>query len=68
MAYRNMNPRTIKARFDSICPETGKAIKAGDECVYFPRAKKAYHMDSNTAGHWRSQQFADSAGLLDANW
>lgn len=70
MAYNRMNydPRFIRARFDSICPETGKAIKAGDECVYFPRAKKAYHVDSKSADDWRSQSFADNAGLLDSGW
>ena len=72
MAYNkgrvNYDPRFIKARYNSVCAETGKMIKAGDNCLYFPRAKKAYHVDSKTADDWRSQSFADNAGLLDAGW
>lgn len=71
MAYRkriNYNPRFITARYDSVCAETGKQIKAGETCLYYPRDKKAYHVDSKTADDWRGQQFADSAGLLDAGW
>lgn len=61
-------PREIIARFDSICPETGKKIKKGDACIYYPRQKQAYHTDSDTAASYRSQAQADSFGLLDANW
>ena len=63
-----MEPRQITARFDSICPETGKKIEKGDACIYYPREKQAYHTDSRTAEQFRSQKFADNAGLLDANW
>ena len=71
MAYNkgvNYDPRFIKARYNSVCAETGKMIKAGDNCLYFPRDKKVYHVDSKTADDWRSQQFADNTGLLDAGW
>jgi hypothetical protein len=66
MSYRNrrnaadMDPRQITARYDSICPETGKAIKKGDECIYYPRSKAAYHTDSDTAADYRSQAQADA--------
>jgi hypothetical protein len=44
-----MDPRIIEARFDSTCKETGKAIKKGQECVYYPKARAVYHMESKTA-------------------
>lgn len=74
MSYRNrrhpadMEPREITARFDSVCPETGKTIKKGEACIYYPRSKQAYHTDSQQAADYRSQAQADSYGLLDANW
>ena len=67
MAYKN-DPRELTARFDSICPETGKPIRKGDICVYYPLSRKAYHINSKTASDWRSQSFADSCGMADANW
>lgn len=52
-SYRN-DPYEITARFDSVCPETGKPIKKGDKCVYYPKSKKCYHKDSKTAADYRS--------------
>lgn len=43
------DPRELIAKFDSVCPETGKAIKKGDLCVYYPTARKAYHVESAQA-------------------
>ena len=68
MSKYNQDPRTIKARFDSVCPETGKPIKRGDDCVYFPRHKKAYHVDSKSADDWSSQAVADAFCLGDSGW
>ena len=51
------DPRELKARFNSLCPETGKAINKGDTCVYYPLAKKAYHTDSKAAADYRSLMF-----------
>jgi hypothetical protein len=65
---RDTTPRAITARFDSICPETGKQIRKGDECIYFPAARKTYHAESRTASQWRAQAFADAFHLGDANW
>ena len=47
------DPRELKARFNSICPETGKEIKQGDICIYYPSNKKAYHIDSKNADNYR---------------
>lgn len=66
-SYRN-DPRDLVARFDSICPETGKPIHTGDRCVYFPSSKKAYHMTSKSATDWQSQAVADAFNLGDAGW
>lgn len=54
--YRN-DPREIIARFNSVCAETGQIIRAGDVCVYYPRTKKVYHVDSKTAEMYRSERF-----------
>lgn len=54
--YRD-DPREITARFDSVCAETGKAIKKGDTCVYYPKGKKVYHVDSKQAEQFRSWSF-----------
>lgn len=53
--YRN-DPRMITAKFDSKCAETGKPIKKGDQCVYYPSDKKVYHPDSKQAYEFRMWQ------------
>lgn len=68
MRRRYDPPRELKARFSSICPETGLRIAEGDSCVYFPAQRKAYHSNSKTADQFRSQQFSQSWGMADANW
>lgn len=42
-------PRLMKALFPSVCPETGRAIKRGDQIAYFPAKRKAYHSESQSA-------------------
>lgn len=44
--HRNNDPRIIECRFDSICAETGKAIKKGEQALYYPSTKKVYSIDS----------------------
>lgn len=51
--YRN-DPVEITARRDSKCAETGKQIKQGEVCVYYPRAKSVYHVESKTAYDFRT--------------
>ena len=65
---KNNNPQFIKARFDSICPETGKAILKDTECAYFPRERKAYHIDSKHADQVRGLEFNAAYNMADANW
>jgi hypothetical protein len=61
-------PRWIKAKFASVCPQTGDAIQKGDECLYFPVERKVVHVNSPDAKDWRSQNEADSLCLGDAGW
>lgn len=61
-------PLFLLARFQSVCPETGKTIKKGDECAYFPAERKAYHSSSKTASDLRAVQFAKSWNMADAEW
>jgi hypothetical protein len=64
----NRDPYKTTAKFDSTCPETQKQIKKGETIVYFPATRSAVHTDSPSAARWRSQKFADDAGLADAGW
>jgi hypothetical protein len=68
MGRYNNDPREIRAKFASICPETGKQINKGDRIVYFPRERKAFHVDSKSAQDWLSQAAADYLCLGDAGW
>lgn len=51
------DPRIIEAKFDSTCAETGKLIKKGEECLYYPRSRKVYSMDSDQAQSFREWKF-----------
>ena len=44
--YHN-DPRVITARYDCICAETGKEIKKGDQCLYYPIGKSVFSLESN---------------------
>jgi hypothetical protein len=52
--YRNNDPREIRAKYDCICAETGKPIKTGEICVYYPSSKSVYHVDSKQAYEFRN--------------
>lgn len=54
--YVNNDPRIIKAKFNSSCTETGKPIKLGDECVYYPIGKAIYSIDSKQAYIFRCEK------------
>ena len=68
MARYAQDQQIMRAKFDSTCPETGKPIRRGDEIVYLPRERKAYHADSKTFADWLSQANADAMCLGDAGW
>ncbi len=51
------DPREITARFNSTCAETGKQIKKGDTCIYYPKDRKVYHVDSDQAQAFREWMF-----------
>ena len=46
------DPKSIRAKFNSICAETGRAIAKGDECVYYPLTRQAFHLESRTAAEF----------------
>lgn len=54
--YKN-DPRTIKAKFESTCKETGKTIEVGEECVYYPSSREVFHPESKTAEEYRNWKF-----------
>lgn len=71
MSFRrtaNTRPYFTRALFASTCPETGKAIKKGDEIAYYPATKKAYHIDSQSADSLRGLEFAQANAMADANY
>lgn len=65
---RSLTPYLTTARFDSVCPETGKTIKKGEPIAYFPQLKRAYHESSKAAEELRAIRFANSWGMSDANY
>lgn len=62
------DPYFTTARFDSVCAETGKPIRKGEEIAYYPRERKAYCSTSKAAENVRALQFASAYGMADANW
>lgn len=71
MTYRYRppaQPREIVARFDSTCKETGKPIKKGEKCLYYPDDKAVYSLDSKQAEAYRTDQFNRAYNMADANW
>lgn len=57
MPHYKSDPRRINARYNSTCAETGKPIRKGEECIYYPRHKKVYHIDSKQAQAFREWEF-----------
>jgi hypothetical protein len=51
---RYQSPRIIQSKFECICAETGKAIKRGQSCLYFPSSKSVFHLDSKEVTDWRN--------------
>lgn len=55
MAYQK-DPRMITLKYDAVCAETGKAMKAGEQAVYYPTGearKNLYHPESEQAAEFR---------------
>ncbi|MDK2126758.1 hypothetical protein [Parachitinimonas caeni] len=65
---RQASPCFMKAKFASVCPETGKAIQPGDEIAYYPSTQQAFHVDSKSAGQLRDLAFATAYGMTDAKY
>ena len=57
-----------RARFPSLCAETGRKIEKGDEIAYYPRDRKVYHAESKQAAELRGLQFNAAFNMPDANW
>ena len=53
---RYQQPRMIESKFQCTCAETGKTIRKGERCLYYPAGKKVYHVDSNQAYEWRNAE------------
>ena len=55
--FYNNEPREIIAKFDSVCKDTGKVIKKGEKCLYFPASKAVVTLDSKSAQDYFSMLF-----------
>lgn len=66
--HRTAEPRFIIARYDSVCPQTGKKIARGEECAWYPSARVAYHVSSKAASELRAMDFASTWNMADANY
>jgi len=53
----NRDPRTLVARREGVCAETGRPILPGDEILYFPATGATFHMDTKEAQLWREAEF-----------
>jgi hypothetical protein len=47
----------IKAKFDSVCTETGFPIKKGDPILWAKGTKQVYCLDSKEAQHFFEAKF-----------
>lgn len=56
MSRYSNDPRIIKARFNSTCKESGKAITKGEDIVYYPSNKSVYKLDTKQAQEFFSWQ------------
>ena len=66
--HRTAEPRFIIARYDSVCPQTGKKIARGEECAYYPGPRVAYHVASKAADELHAMDFASAWGMADAQY
>lgn len=57
------DPYFTKARFDSVCAETSKKIKRGEEIAYYPLTKKVFCVDSKQANELRGFLFSSGWGM-----
>ena len=51
------DPRLIIAKFQSKCAESGKIIKRGAECLYYPLQRQVFHLESAQAEDYRKWKF-----------
>lgn len=50
------------SKFDTVCKETGKPIKKGQNCLYYPSDKSVYHPESKQAYEWRNMKADEAQG------
>jgi len=55
--YQNQDPRIITCKFDSICKESGKPIKKGEQALYYPLSKSIFSLDTKQAQEFRQWKF-----------
>ena len=58
--------RTITAKFNSVCAESGAKIKKGEQCIYDPYLKKVYALTSLKAISFLNSE-DPALGAIQAN-
>ncbi len=61
--YYKYKPRIIINRFNAFCAETGLPISKGKACLYMPKTKKIYDLDSDTAHEVRTSDHLENFGI-----
>jgi hypothetical protein len=62
------DPYFTRARYPSLCAESGRKINKGDEIAYYPRTKQVFHIDSKQSEELRAFTFAAAFNMSDANY
>ena len=51
--YKN-DPRIITLKYNAVCDETGRQLKAGEEALYYPSSKSFFGLDTKQAEEFRN--------------
>jgi len=60
------DPRQISLKFDSICAETKKRLRKGEQAIYYPSCKSVFSLESKQAREFREWKY--DLDVLGANY
>lgn len=58
MQKNHGEPFEMRAKYRTRCPQTGRLIAVGDLAMYFPKARKMYHLESPAAQQVKAMEYA----------
>lgn len=62
---RDNSPYMTTAKFASVCQETGKSIRKGDDILYYPRTKAVFCASSKEVQGFRETEMDRVMSGLD---